>query len=279
MNKEEQFIFVVDKDRKIFLLDINQDPSMNDIFVKLQEAFQKNWKDKEKIKYDPFQKEPTTIFESEFETTKILNNFYDNLSKKSEIQYLIKDNIKNIKAICYYYNGYICIQKDRILSNLKSSIFMSDTKLEKVKNIINIKDYFDGIVYQSKLENNLIVWFKTPKNLILINVLDKHNPYKYNTKEEFQSKIKITAHLTQYINTDSTDNIHLDNDTKKKLNSLIDFETESFKKIIDFLSNKYKDKHYIVNEQLFFPEKKSEFKELIKIIFTLRYQWESENKK
>jgi hypothetical protein len=280
MNKENEFIFAVDKHDKIFLLDINKDSPMSDIFVKLQKEFQTNWENKNKIEYNPDQRDETNIFESKFETTEILNNFYDHISKKSEIRYLTKENIKNIKAICYYYNGYICIQKDRILSNLKSSVVFSNSKLEKVENIITIKDYFDGIIYQSDDKQNVIVWFKTPKNLILINVLNKHNPYKYNTKADFQTQIKTTAHLTKYININSSDNIHVGKDTKKKLNSLIDFDEEKFNNIINFLSSDdHKNKNYIVGNQLFFPKEKSEFKEFIKIIFTLRYQWENYNKK
>ncbi len=286
-------LYAITKDHKILELEIDTTGSLkDDLREKLSKILHDKWIDADKRKYD-MDYYGDDIFEAQInkvEAKVVLQTFVNNLEKKEDFEYLKDLQETDLQAIVFLQGNYLCIQKDRIIKHLNKKkatknkllhkLSMKNDKFCIAENIItiSIKDSYDAVISINPDNSTYYsIYFNSPQDVVLHNILNiaGHNPYKYNDEKSIINCIKTTAHLCKHINVDSSKNIIVDAHTKRKLNKLLGLNEDIIRDIINMLkADEYKDKNYIIDDKLFFPKDKKEFKSLIKIIFTKVYLWE-----
>jgi hypothetical protein len=250
-------------------------------------------KDSDSIKYQIDSTKGTLFKEDIKEPNDLLQNFIQTIirDKATTTQFSSNDEISN-DLIFYHHNEkdntyYLCIQQSKIFKKfeqVKKFLFRDDKFTEiSTENILNINNYFDAVIKISNPTKNILptIYFYTfsKKNTLLLcdilTLLGDRNPYQHNTKESILKAIETNPICTTFIHCNSLNNIEIDGQTKTRLNKFINYTEDELKQIIKYLIEYHKEKKYIVEDKIFFPKDKKEFKDLLKIISTKKYLWEN----
>jgi hypothetical protein len=275
-------------------IDFNDSSTQNQLETTLTETLQKLFinKDSDSIEYQIDSTKGTLFKEDIKEPNKPLQNFIQTIIiDKATTQFSRNDEISN-DLIFYHHNEkdntyYLCIQQSKIFKKfqqVKKFLFIGDKFTEiSTENILNINNYFDAVITISNSTKNILptIYFYTfsKKNTLLLcdilTLLGDRNPYQHNTKESILKAIKTNPISKIFIDFDSLNNIQVNGQTKTRLNKFINYTEDELKQIIKYLIEYHKEKKYIVEGKISFPQDTKEFKELLKSISTKKYQWEN----